>query len=547
MSIQSTAKPLLIYPTNLYNQLQAISFKGTTITDGYATLYNGTLSGLVAPTDPSDAANKAYVDSSTGGSPGGIVSSIQFNDNGVFGGSANLLWSTSTSYLNVLGGISATSIISSTLRSDILFTTNITTTLVDTTSILATSAVISNISATSVTVGPIVINNGAITGLTPLTIASDPSSAADKAYVDSKIGSNPGGPFGSIQFNDGGIFGGTSLLSWNTATSTLTLTGLLNVINTTTSPNIFTGVSIFVNTTNSTAYNNGALVVYGGLGVGMDVNINGNCSANEFFSTSDMNLKEDIRELTDSIDKLSKIKCYSFKFKNSHEESCGLIAQQLEEIGLGNVVRSRSGHKTVNYSHFIAILIDAFKELNGEITDLKRCINILSRSQINSYKGSSRGSSRGSQGSSPRSIPSSEPHDEVEQYQDYPNFDFQSDFSDLLDICSRTKSDKSSDSNSDARSIHSETDSDVSEISIKITPTPSQLPPIINKIVKQQVVEQVKTLVEHPLPTERKYLRNIEYKYCMSCYKWKIVTIFQYDSTSIDNLRIYCMECLDRI
>jgi hypothetical protein len=522
MSLQSRAQPLLIYPTNLYNQLQSITFKGNTITDGYATLNNGTLTGLVAPTGPSDAANKAYVDASSGGNPGGIDGSIQFNVAGTtFGGSSNLLWSTSTSFLNVIGGISATSVT----------TTSLTSSIINSTSILATSATLSSINATSVTVGPINIYNGAITGLTPLTLLSDPSSAADKAYVDSKIGSNPGGPYGSIQFNDGGIFGGTSLLSWSTATSKLTLTGELSVINTTTSPNTFTGVSIFVNTTNSTAYNNGALVVYGGMGVALDVNINGNCSANEFFSTSDINLKENIKELTDSISKLSKIKCYSFNFKNNNEESCGLIAQQLEEIGLGNVVRSRSGHKTVNYSHFIAILIDAFKELNGEITDLKRCINILSRSQINSCRNSS-------PRSEPHSDPSESPHND---YKDYPNFDFQSDFSDLLDIYSRT--DSRSDSNSDSHSERSDTHV------IKPIQVSQEVREVreVSREVREvsREVREVPTI--HPKLTDRKYLRNVEYKYCMNCYKWKIINIFQYDSTSVDKLRCYCMECLERI
>lgn len=57
------------------------------------------------PVEPQDAATKSYVDSISGGTPGGANSEVQFNANGVFDGSANLTFDGSN--LSVRGNVRA--------------------------------------------------------------------------------------------------------------------------------------------------------------------------------------------------------------------------------------------------------------------------------------------------------------------------------------------------------------------------------------------------------------------------------------------------------
>jgi len=66
------------------------------------------------PDGPNDYATKNYVDSNAGGAAGTVAGSnteIQFNDNGAFGASSNLIWD--GSQLSVTGDITSTSVISS--------------------------------------------------------------------------------------------------------------------------------------------------------------------------------------------------------------------------------------------------------------------------------------------------------------------------------------------------------------------------------------------------------------------------------------------------
>jgi len=471
MSLQSSAQPLLIYPSNLYDALQGIRIKGTHITDGIATLQEGTLSGLLPPTNGSDATNKAYVDSMSGGNPEGPISSIQFNYDGVsFGGSSDLTWTSTTSVLNVNGTLSSTTITASSIES---YRT--------TSGILFTTSILSNdITATTITVGPIVANSGAITGLANLTLASDPSSAANKQYVDSKIGSNPVGPNGALQFNDGGIFGGTSNLIWNTATNSLYLYGTLININPTTQPTIFDSQTIFTNTTNSTAYNNGAIIIYGGLGVALDVNINGTCAATEYFSTSDMLLKRNIKELYNSSEILNKVKCYSYNFRGSEEMSFGLIAQQLEEIGLGSVVKNVSGHKSVNYSHFITLLIDSHKELRNELDILKKTVNLIIKEKC------------------------------------------------LENAVAAANANANMSSDSQKISLLSVLEKMKNNANIEVKPKTT------TKTMNQGSFN----------PRERKIQKGSAYKYCFNCEKWKIESIFRYDEFTPDKLSYCCNFCV---
>lgn len=97
-----------IYPSALDSTNQSSFIKATTsyiteLTDSVATLSGGYLSGLLSPVTLSDAVNKSYVDSYITSNPSINVStptgSVQYNKNGVFGGSSNLIWTSNTNIL----------------------------------------------------------------------------------------------------------------------------------------------------------------------------------------------------------------------------------------------------------------------------------------------------------------------------------------------------------------------------------------------------------------------------------------------------------------
>jgi len=72
------------------------------ITDGFATLSGGHLVGLNNPVMPQDGATKDYVDNDTSfGTAAPPPDAVQFNNNGLFGGSSNMLFNKITNTLTI--------------------------------------------------------------------------------------------------------------------------------------------------------------------------------------------------------------------------------------------------------------------------------------------------------------------------------------------------------------------------------------------------------------------------------------------------------------
>ena len=96
------------------------------------------------------------------------------------------------------------------------------------------------------------------------------------------------------------------------------------------------------------------------------------------FSTtvSDVALKSDIKVIPNALDKLDKIKGYTFTRHNG-TTSAGIIAQELEKV-LPEAVKDKTlalvdgkTYKTVQYDAIHGLLIQAIKELKEEIRELK--------------------------------------------------------------------------------------------------------------------------------------------------------------------------------
>lgn len=103
---------------------------------------------------------------------------------------------------------------------------------------------------------------------------------------------------------------------------------------------------------------------------GTNVSVANTISATNFNTTSDKNIKENIETFENALDVVSQLRGVRFNWKETHYPSIGVIAQELEEV-LPELV-TNTDPKTVNYNGIIGVLIEAIKELQAEIQELKK-------------------------------------------------------------------------------------------------------------------------------------------------------------------------------
>ena len=113
------------------------------------------------------------------------------------------------------------------------------------------------------------------------------------------------------------------------------------------------------------------------LNVGGTLNVGSNATANNFFYSSDKQLKKDIRKINNPLDKIMQLEGVSFKWQEDNEESLGLIAQDVEKVFPELVSTNNEGLKTVAYGNLIAPLIEALKVQENEIKQLSAQIKEL--------------------------------------------------------------------------------------------------------------------------------------------------------------------------
>lgn len=98
-------------------------------------------------------------------------------------------------------------------------------------------------------------------------------------------------------------------------------------------------------------------------------------TAKQHATSSDERLKENINPIIDDVEKIKKVELKEFNFKSDKNKtkSYGVIAQDLENVGLNNlVVEDSDGYKAVDYT---ALLILKIKELENKIKELENKIN----------------------------------------------------------------------------------------------------------------------------------------------------------------------------
>lgn len=100
----------------------------------------------------------------------------------------------------------------------------------------------------------------------------------------------------------------------------------------------------------------------------------GNITSPFFYSESDINLKEEVSPIQDALKKVTDLVGVEFVWKSNKQKSIGLIAQEVEKIIPEIVGNTKSGLKTVQYDSIIPLLIEAIKEQQKQIEELRNKI-----------------------------------------------------------------------------------------------------------------------------------------------------------------------------
>jgi hypothetical protein len=90
---------------------------------------------------------------------------------------------------------------------------------------------------------------------------------------------------------------------------------------------------------------------------------------------SDERVKENIKTIDNSLEKVNKLRGVEFNKIGEDKKSIGVIAQEIEKV-LPEVVKTDDeGMKSVAYGNVVGVLIEAVKELNKEVEELKTKLN----------------------------------------------------------------------------------------------------------------------------------------------------------------------------
>ncbi|MEC7274334.1 MAG: tail fiber domain-containing protein, partial [Verrucomicrobiota bacterium] len=119
-----------------------------------------------------------------------------------------------------------------------------------------------------------------------------------------------------------------------------------------------------------------------------NLNVGGSVTATEFITASDYRFKDNIKTITGAVDKVKQLRGVEYTLKSNGKDSVGVIAQEVEEVypqlvSTSDELEGITDAKAVNYSSLIGVLIEAIKEQQTQIEDLKAQVNVLNESTNN--------------------------------------------------------------------------------------------------------------------------------------------------------------------
>ena len=93
---------------------------------------------------------------------------------------------------------------------------------------------------------------------------------------------------------------------------------------------------------------------------------------------SDQSVKDNVKTIENAIDKVNNMRGVTFT-RNDQEDKervhAGVIAQEMEQAFPEVVFENIDGTKAVAYANIVSVLIEAIKEQQQQIDELKRQIN----------------------------------------------------------------------------------------------------------------------------------------------------------------------------
>lgn len=273
--------------------------------------------------------------------PSGLNMELQFNDNGSLGASDKLQFNKSTGILQVSQEIIANNInVVQTLLSAYEKANS------DITSININSG---TIGAANVTPRITVEANGRISSITTENVAIDSSQIVSGLIATSRLGTGVANVNSYLRGDN----------TWGSVTASAELTVTDDI---TTNYNYYPTLTN-ANTSLTNLYTSSSKLYYNPL--------LGQLNATNFNSLSDKNVKENIKTIDNALNKVLGLRGVSFNWIDSKSESIGVIAQEVEDILPEVVSTNEYGEKSVNYSGIIGVLIEAIKEQQKEINELK--------------------------------------------------------------------------------------------------------------------------------------------------------------------------------
>ena len=139
------------------------------------------------------------------------------------------------------------------------------------------------------------------------------------------------------------------------------------------------------NGTDVVGWNSANLALFSHLDGGSDLGTSGNrfkdghfsgtVNAANFNTTSDATLKTNVETLTGSLDAVKSLRGVSYDWIESGGSEIGVIAQEVEAVLPDVVSTNDEGIKSVKYGNMVAVLIEAIKEQQVQIDELKAQLN----------------------------------------------------------------------------------------------------------------------------------------------------------------------------
>ena len=119
-------------------------------------------------------------------------------------------------------------------------------------------------------------------------------------------------------------------------------------------------------------YKNGVFALDGKIHTNSSIYAGGDIHAKNHLEHSDERLKQNIQPLASSLAKLAQLRGVSFKWKDEPQDNqIGLVAQEVEKILPEIVSTDSEGYKSIAYGKLTAVLLEAIKELQQQVEELK--------------------------------------------------------------------------------------------------------------------------------------------------------------------------------